>query len=119
MQHKATNDAEAERIRAAGGQVFFGRVMGSLAVSRAFGDQELKKSDEQKNDFVSAEPALRTYKLTKKDKYIVLGCDGLFEKVYLFLFFSLSLFFIFLFFYSFFYSFSFFAVIVDVDMYYY
>ena len=41
--HKPAREDEARRIREAGGFIFQNRVMGELAVSRAFGDRELKK----------------------------------------------------------------------------
>lgn len=41
--HKPTREDEAKRIRDAGGFVINSRVMGELAVSRAFGDAEFKK----------------------------------------------------------------------------
>jgi serine/threonine protein phosphatase PrpC len=54
--HKATDPAEKARIEAAGGFVVRKRVMGVLAVARAFGDFVLKK-------FVTAEPYTSTTKL--------------------------------------------------------
>lgn len=54
--HKATDAAEKARIEAAGGFVVRKRVMGVLAVARAFGDFVLKK-------FVTAEPYTSTTKL--------------------------------------------------------
>ena len=41
--HKPSREDEAARIRNAGGFVIHNRVMGELAVSRAFGDAEFKK----------------------------------------------------------------------------
>lgn len=41
--HKPTREDEAKRIRDAGGFVINNRVMGELAVSRAFGDVDFKK----------------------------------------------------------------------------
>jgi serine/threonine protein phosphatase PrpC len=54
--HKATDPQERARIEAAGGFVVRKRVMGVLAVARAFGDFVLKK-------FVTAEPYTSTTKL--------------------------------------------------------
>ena len=42
--HKPTREDEAKRIKEAGGHVINARVMGVLAVSRSFGDANLKKS---------------------------------------------------------------------------
>jgi len=41
--HKPSREDEARRIKAAGGFIINKRVMGELAVSRAFGDAEFKK----------------------------------------------------------------------------
>jgi protein phosphatase 2C len=43
-----------------------------LSVSRAFGDKESSK-------FVSHRPDLYKYTLTKKDKFIIIACDGLWD----------------------------------------
>jgi len=43
QDHKPSREDEAKRIRDAGGFVINNRVMGELAVSRAFGDAEFKK----------------------------------------------------------------------------
>lgn len=43
VDHKPAREDEAQRIRDAGGFVINNRVMGELAVSRAFGDCEFKK----------------------------------------------------------------------------
>lgn len=43
VDHKPSRPDEAQRIRDAGGFVINNRVMGELAVSRAFGDCEFKK----------------------------------------------------------------------------
>ncbi len=56
QDHKATDAVEKARIEAAGGFVTRKRVMGVLAVARAFGDFVLKK-------FVTAEPYTSTTKL--------------------------------------------------------
>lgn len=43
QDHKPGREDEAKRIRDAGGFVINNRVMGELAVSRAFGDVDFKK----------------------------------------------------------------------------
>lgn len=42
LDHKPAREDESKRIRDAGGFVINNRVMGELAVSRAFGDSEFK-----------------------------------------------------------------------------
>lgn len=104
--HKPAREDEARRIREAGGFIFQNRVMGELAVSRAFGDRELKKSMqeimapeelEQMNlrdskseaeeglvkdysqPLVISRPEFIVSELTDKDDFILLACDGLFD----------------------------------------
>jgi len=76
--HKANEPSEKERIESMGGHVFFGRVYGSLAVSRSFGDAKYKKPKTSK-DFVSWEPHIEIETLSPQYKYMILACDGLFD----------------------------------------
>jgi len=55
--------------------VFKGRVFGTLAVSRALGDAGLKNPD-----YVSAEPHIMSIELQPDDRFMVLACDGLWDK---------------------------------------
>mmetsp|Transcript_20621 Transcript_20621/g.29600 ORF Transcript_20621/g.29600 Transcript_20621/m.29600 type:complete len:674 (+) Transcript_20621:91-2112(+) len=106
--HKPTREDEQKRIRDAGGFVINNRVMGELAVSRAFGDAEFKKGiqsiiDEEgvkmsttgstgsgddgegkdtKNwdqPLIIAKPDVETTTLTDDDQFLLLACDGLFD----------------------------------------
>lgn len=52
------------------------RVQGSLAVSRALGDQHLKR-------WVTAEPETRVLRIESECKFLLLGTDGLWDKVIL------------------------------------
>jgi len=70
--HKATDESEKKRITDIGGLVFMNKVAGTLAVSRAFGDCELKP-------WVSAEPYLTRTKLQPEDNVVILACDGVFD----------------------------------------
>lgn len=47
FDHKPGNQAETQRIIAAGGWVEFNRVNGNLALSRALGDFVFKKNDQK------------------------------------------------------------------------
>lgn len=70
VDHKATDASEIERIRKTGGSVFHGRVDGSLAVTRAFGDSRFKP-------YVNARPYTTQVELDPDlDEFIVLACDG-------------------------------------------
>ena len=69
---------EKARICAAGGFVDFGRVNGNLALSRAIGDFEFKKSAElsPEQQIVTAFPDVTTHVLSDDDEFLVIACDG-------------------------------------------
>lgn len=71
---------EKARISAAGGFVDFGRVNGNLALSRAIGDFEFKKSAElsPEQQIVTAFPDVTVHELTDDDEFLVIACDGMF-----------------------------------------
>lgn len=50
-----------------------GRVMGQLAVTRAFGDLELKESG------VSVKPDLNEFEIVPDHKYLIMASDGLWD----------------------------------------
>lgn len=96
--HKPSREDEAARIRAAGGFVINNRVMGELAVSRAFGDADFKKGiqsiieeeggsnanlDMENHDWdqplIIAEPDVEVRKVSEEDQFLLLACDGLFD----------------------------------------
>ncbi|KAF1330123.1 Protein phosphatase, partial [Globisporangium splendens] len=76
IDHKATNEVERKRVEDAGGIVLYvrgvPRVNGRLAVTRAFGDSELKEC-------VIPLPDVTTHELTPEDEFIVLASDGLWD----------------------------------------
>jgi len=76
--HKANDPEERQRILNLGGHVFFGRVFGTLAVSRSFGDSRYKKPKTSQN-FVTWEPAITTKELNPSHRALVLACDGLWD----------------------------------------
>lgn len=69
---------EKARITAAGGFVDFGRVNGNLALSRAIGDFEFKKSAElaPEQQIVTAYPDVVVHELSDDDEFLVIACDG-------------------------------------------
>ncbi|KAG0240984.1 Protein phosphatase 2C 2 [Actinomortierella wolfii] len=79
--HKPVNHEEAERIVKAGGFVEYGRVNGSLALSRALGDFEFKTNATlgPEDQIVTANPAIQDHKLDEEDEFIVLACDGIWD----------------------------------------
>lgn len=82
---------EMERINTAGSYVRIedhngrkiSRVNGQLAVARAFGDFEFKKSNKSnraaKDYAVTAFPEITEIQRTRKDDFIILACDGLWD----------------------------------------
>ncbi|XP_010924512.1 probable protein phosphatase 2C 67 [Elaeis guineensis] len=71
-EHKAIYPQERARIQKAGGSVGpNGRLQGRLEVSRAFGDRQFKKVG------VIATPDVHSFELTRREQFIILGCDGL------------------------------------------
>ncbi|KAH7325903.1 phosphatase 2C-domain-containing protein [Stachybotrys elegans] len=81
QDHKPQLEAEKNRITAAGGFVDFGRVNGNLALSRAIGDFEFKKSADlsPENQIVTAYPDVEEHELTDEDEFLVLACDGIWD----------------------------------------
>ena len=80
--HKPIVPAETERIVAAKGSVFGGRILGMLAVSRAFGDNNYKKTCGHYNpstDLVSGIPDIVEHPISGEDEFMVLASDGLFD----------------------------------------
>ena len=78
--HRPTVVSEKNRIEKAGGAVFSGRVFGALAVSRSLGDGDFKIPVSEAN-FVTSEPFFNTHELTKEYSFLLLACDGLFDKL--------------------------------------
>lgn len=55
---------------------------GRLSVSRTFGDPEAKVEFRGGNpNVVACIPDVESFKITKDHDYIVLGCDGIFDKL--------------------------------------
>jgi len=94
--HKPSRPDESRRIKEAGGFVINNRVMGELAVSRAFGDADLKQgissalqeegmelpadaSADFEKPLIIAEPEVQYIQLSPTDTFLLLGCDGLFD----------------------------------------
>lgn len=73
-EHKPSDPKEAERLKAIEGGIWISnnKVAGMLAVSRAFGNKELK-------NWVPADPSVNEILLTSEDRFLVLACDGLWD----------------------------------------
>jgi len=81
FDHKPQNEAEKARIQAAGGFVDFGRVNGNLALSRATGDFEFKKSADlpPEQQIVTAFPDVEIHEINGDDEFLVVACDGIWD----------------------------------------
>lgn len=81
VDHKPYNIVEKNRIEKAGGTVMMQRVNGSLAVSRALGDFDYKRSVELEatQQLVSPEPDLTVQDRDLKDQFLLLACDGVYD----------------------------------------
>ncbi|KAK7942979.1 PP2C-domain-containing protein [Apiospora aurea] len=81
FDHKPQNEGEKARITAAGGFVDFGRVNGNLALSRAIGDFEFKKSAElaPEQQIVTAYPDVVVHDISDDDEFLVIACDGIWD----------------------------------------
>ncbi|KAF2759616.1 protein phosphatase 2C [Pseudovirgaria hyperparasitica] len=81
FDHKPQNEGEKARIQAAGGFVDFGRVNGNLALSRAIGDFEFKKSADlpPEQQIVTAFPDVTIHDISDDDEFLVVACDGIWD----------------------------------------
>ncbi|KAG5293484.1 phosphatase 2C Ptc3 [Histoplasma capsulatum G186AR] len=81
FDHKPQNEGEKARISAAGGFVDYGRVNGNLALSRALGDFEFKKSADltPEQQIVTAYPDVTTHEIAEDDEFLVIACDGIWD----------------------------------------
>lgn len=91
VDHKAKRPDELERIKSQGGYIVYGRVLGRLAISRAFGDFDCKNIEMVNNDdpskpkvirnFILSEPEIRVTDINPEtDDFFLLASDGLFDR---------------------------------------
>ena len=73
--HRPNDPNEVTRIKSQGGIIFDGRVGGSLAITRAFGDHALKK------DGVIPNPFINKHVLRPFDKFLVIASDGVWDTI--------------------------------------
>lgn len=94
--HKPNSEKERDRIEKKGGKVYSNEfspghsnapvihrvVPGRLSVSRAFGDADAKlKFLGGKPGVVIAEPDVKSFRISKKYDFIVMGSDGIFDRL--------------------------------------
>jgi serine/threonine protein phosphatase PrpC len=71
--HKCSDPQENERIKRSRGIIFGGRVYGMLAITRSFGDYNLKEYG------VYSNPYITTHSIKDNYKYIILVSDGVMD----------------------------------------
>ena len=86
VDHKPTLPAEQARIVRAGGYVAGGRVLGSLAMSRALGDFNFKpgasvSGSDPAEEMVTVVPEVMRRRVTEHTEFIVVACDGIWDCV--------------------------------------
>ena len=69
--HKPDNREEIDRILDVGGKVTGSRVDGTVAIARCLGDLNIFG--------VGTEPTISRIPISEDDKWLILGCDGLFD----------------------------------------
>ncbi|CAD8157051.1 unnamed protein product [Paramecium octaurelia] len=81
VDHKPDNYEEKQRIERANGFVSDGRVNGNLNLSRALGDLEYKRDSKLRpnEQLIIALPDIKKVELNQTDKFLLMGCDGVFE----------------------------------------
>lgn len=74
---------EMERIEAAGGKVFKGRINGQINVSRAFGDHMYKSNASVRvyEQMIIAMPDVTVEPVNPQDQYVTLMCDGIWNSM--------------------------------------
>jgi serine/threonine protein phosphatase PrpC len=79
--HKPSDPKEKTRIENAGGSVSAGRVDGQLALSRAFGDRQLKTPHSFAGEArkVTANPDFTEFDGLTENDFLLLCCDGIYE----------------------------------------
>lgn len=77
VDHKPNLSEEKKRIEALGGKIIYDGYeyrIKSLSLSRAFGDLDC-------TPYVTHLPNIYRYRINPKDKFLILGCDGLYDTV--------------------------------------
>ena len=72
-EHRCSNKEEANRIVSCGGVISNGRIKGQLVLTRALGDQALRKYG------VIPEPDVCRIEVDKDDKFVLIASDGVWD----------------------------------------
>lgn len=82
FDHKPENPEERRRIESAGGSIQMGRVNGGLNLSRSFGDFDYKQNPKcnYAEQMITCKPDIKEVGRSNDDEFIIIGCDGIWEK---------------------------------------
>ncbi|OHT11715.1 protein phosphatase 2C [Tritrichomonas foetus] len=72
--HKPSLRSEYERVRDADSNIIAGRVYGILAITRSIGDFKVVG--------LSYEPEINEYEIEDDDKWMIIGCDGIWDVIF-------------------------------------
>jgi protein phosphatase 1G len=83
IDHKPKLAGEKQRIIAAGGEIIDGRINHGLNLSRSIGDFGYKSNRKLERDkqLVIARPEVTMIEIQENDKFIVMACDGIWERM--------------------------------------
>lgn len=77
--HRPIYPSEKRRVEELGGYIDDGYLNGVLSVSRALGDWDMKFPGSPSP--LIAEPEFRQMFLTEDDEFLIIGCDGIWDKM--------------------------------------
>lgn len=82
IDHKPESQTEIDRITKSGSTITDGRVDGNLNLTRSLGDLKYKQRDHLKPEeqAITANPDTYEFELEKGIDFILMGCDGIWEK---------------------------------------
>ena len=82
IDHKPESQTEIDRITKSGSTISEGRVDGNLNLTRSLGDLKYKQREHLKPEeqAITANPDTYEFELEKGVDFILMGCDGIWEK---------------------------------------
>ena len=82
IDHKPESQTEIDRITKSGSTITEGRVDGNLNLTRSLGDLKYKQREHLKPEeqAITANPDTYVFDLDKGVDFILMGCDGIWEK---------------------------------------
>ena len=82
VDHKPESQTEIDRIEKSGSHITEGRVDGNLNLTRSLGDLKYKGREHltPEEQAITANPDTYVFDLTDDCDFIIMGCDGIWEK---------------------------------------